>query len=377
MPYICLTQAVPDGTVQILDLEPNTSLRSASKDAPGQTRYVNRVQNDPVVFSPSLGKTLTAVRGLQAYLLDRVEPSDDVAATATVTATGVQAGDTFTLAGVEFIAVNGNEDPTAQEFDMSGDDDATAASLVAAINDDASQALLTAELGEGLTITAAAVDNVVTLTANTKSRVFLTEGTVESGNGDRLEVSGAYLEKAFQSWTSATLKTVADALIARMDAGNSMTLAAIEAIISATIDDTTIGLGTVQDILEILSGREYYLPAGAQKLSADALPVQVFDPTIRGSFFVNKTLHGTTMTNGIIGPVNIGGDVTAYDRKGIRRIHKSTSFSVSLISGALSKLTGGVVLFPDSGDSPYPARAFPQKTARVVVVYDDDGSVLG
>lgn len=377
MPYICLTQAIPDGTVQILDLEPNTSLRSASKDAPGQTRYVNRVQSDPVVFSPSLGKTLTASRGLQAYLLDRVEPSDGAAATATVTVAAVEAADTVTIAGVEFVAVNGAEDPAAQEFDMSGDDDATAASLAAAINDDASQALITAELGGGLTITAAAVDDVVTVTASTTSRVFLTEGTVESSNADRLEVSGAYLEKETQTWTAATLKTVADALIARMDAGNSMTQAAIEAVISVTVKNTTIGLGTVRDILEILSGREYYLPAESQKLDADALPVQVFDPTIRGSFFVNKTLQGTTMTNGIIGPVNIGGDVTAYDRKGIRRIHKSTSLSLSLVSGALSKLTGGVVLFPDSGDSPYPARTFPQRTARVVVVYDDDGSVLG
>ena len=51
MPYICLARTdIPDGTLQVLDLVPNTSLRS-NLDPPGQTRYVNRVQNDPVSYN--------------------------------------------------------------------------------------------------------------------------------------------------------------------------------------------------------------------------------------------------------------------------------------------------------------------------------------
>ena len=52
MPYICLARAdLPNGTVQVVDLTPNSSQRSEPYDPPGQTRYVNRVQNNPVYFT--------------------------------------------------------------------------------------------------------------------------------------------------------------------------------------------------------------------------------------------------------------------------------------------------------------------------------------
>ena len=99
MPYICLTQNIPDGTVQITDLLPNVSTRNATTDGPGQNRYVNRVQNDDVRFG---FKTANAVKGLKAYLLDRVVPGGNAAPSLTVTLDTPQAGATLNLYGVVF-----------------------------------------------------------------------------------------------------------------------------------------------------------------------------------------------------------------------------------------------------------------------------------
>ena len=82
MPYICIANSnVSDGTVQVLDLTPNVSQRS-DLDAPGQTRYANRVTSDTVTISQAGGAgtaisiskgggaTDSPVQGLAAYLLD-------------------------------------------------------------------------------------------------------------------------------------------------------------------------------------------------------------------------------------------------------------------------------------------------------------------
>ena len=51
MPYIIMKRDdIPAATLQVLDLDPNTSLRNLTLDVPGQTKYVNPVQNDDVIF---------------------------------------------------------------------------------------------------------------------------------------------------------------------------------------------------------------------------------------------------------------------------------------------------------------------------------------
>ena len=54
MPYIIMKRDdIPAATLQVLDLDPNTSLRNLTLDVPGQTKYVNPVRNDaPVVHDP-------------------------------------------------------------------------------------------------------------------------------------------------------------------------------------------------------------------------------------------------------------------------------------------------------------------------------------
>jgi hypothetical protein len=209
MPYICLARNdIPDGTLQVTDLWPNTSLRNNSIDPPGQTRYINRLQNDALTLTNNAGVVTaqaTAINGLSAYLADTVAPGGTQAASETVQTTGVLVGDSITLGGVAFTAVENTAigsitvaDPTAavgrltlglvpfdcvegastgvgltpatvlvadavtiagvlftaagaadipnQVFDQSGGDQATSDSLVLAINHANGQAALTAAL---------------------------------------------------------------------------------------------------------------------------------------------------------------------------------------------------------------------------------------
>jgi hypothetical protein len=108
MPFICLRRSdIPAGTLQVLDLWPNTSQRNQSIDPAGQTKYINRFQNDTLA-ALAANATVAEYKGLAAYLIDHVE--DNVAnVTITVTvanaaavaiAAAVNAGTALTLAAV-------------------------------------------------------------------------------------------------------------------------------------------------------------------------------------------------------------------------------------------------------------------------------------
>lgn len=81
MPYICMTRDdVANGTVQVLDLFPNTSQRNLIYDGPGQTRYINRAVTSAVTNILNANGAVTdtmcgATRGqdavgLGAYVMD-------------------------------------------------------------------------------------------------------------------------------------------------------------------------------------------------------------------------------------------------------------------------------------------------------------------
>lgn len=75
--YICMKRTdIPNGVLQITDLQPNVSQRNGSIDPPGQTKYINRLQNDTLAALVA-NKTVAEYTGLAAYLLDHVE--DNVA----------------------------------------------------------------------------------------------------------------------------------------------------------------------------------------------------------------------------------------------------------------------------------------------------------
>jgi hypothetical protein len=66
--------------------------------------------------------------------------------------------------------------------------------------------------------------------------------------------------------TAVEANTIAAALIARLDAGLDMDVASVNAVIQATVAASGIGLGasvgTLAELLQVLAGAEYVVPAG-------------------------------------------------------------------------------------------------------------------
>jgi len=224
MPFICKIRTdIPDGILQVLDLRPNTSQRSLIYEPPGQTKYINRVQNDTVATTTSGGDDVmaSAASGVAAYLLDHVE------------AGGLGAG------------------------------------------------------------TSALLD--------------------------------------------ADANTIAAAIIAAMDAGSDLDLTAVNALLSATVATTELtdaggsaSTGSLTDLLKILAGAEYTMPAGAVTES----PTGTFDPTEAGAF--------------------AGDDY--------RHTYQTGSLEISLGVGELAGLTAATFEYDGTAGA-------------AVVVLDDDGTV--
>jgi hypothetical protein len=259
MPYICLAQSLPDGTIQVLDLKPNTSQRSLIYEPPGQTQYVNRVQDGTVAFDPA-GITTTAVLGLSAYLVDRVEPAG---------------------------------------------------------------------------------------------------GT----------------------WTAANQAAVADGLVARLDAGNGLTLAEVNVVIQVTFGGSDLdgagsnSTGVLIELLSILAGRNYVLGVGFVKGTGGAWSA-VIDGLFTEAVRVNDP--------DVLAPTDLFGIDVNYELKPIVHTVESSALSLSLATGDLATLAGGMDLFPDSEPSAFHGNQFQQPgpqvaeipNARVVTVYANDGTVL-
>jgi len=85
---------IPNGTLQVLDLSPNESQRNLVYDPPGQTKYLNRFQNDTVLTVVGSGGSIRArgdLKGIGAYLIDHVEAGGLGAGVAAFTATQANA----------------------------------------------------------------------------------------------------------------------------------------------------------------------------------------------------------------------------------------------------------------------------------------------
>lgn len=215
MPYICMVRTdIPNGTLQVLDLEVNTSQRNLTIDPPGQTKYVNRVENETVSVASNV--TVAEYAGLAAYLIDTVD---------------------------------------------------------------------------------------------------------DAGDGGAL--------------TAGEANTIAAALIAHMDGGGVMSTANINLIISATVAASGIGVGasvaTQDEVLEVLAGASYIVPAGT---SADS------------------------------GAGNYKGSADGSFPEGTyRATYESGSLTISLGAGDLATYTD-------------PSFTYDETAGAAVVVYADDGTLL-
>lgn len=94
MPHICLARNdIPNGSVQILDLKPNTS-QPQPRTALGQTKYVNRTVRgdmaDPTgaaalnLATANTVITTEDIEGLTAYILDAIEPCNTASSSARI-----------------------------------------------------------------------------------------------------------------------------------------------------------------------------------------------------------------------------------------------------------------------------------------------------
>lgn len=307
-------------------------------------------------------------------------------------------GDDGTAELVEVIS----PDPAAQEFAAEGyanppSNANSATSLAAAMNDAATDALL---VGLGLTtVTAAALANVVTVTAD----AFGSEGALllSSTNAVREALSDDHLARTHDAWTTALANDCADAIQAEVDAGNGLTVALLNTAVNAAVAGAQFTLlgaastATLADVLSILAGRVYRVPTGTSKALGEGL----WDTTAAGSFTTPNVVFDSEMSYGEWRPTAgwrktgggpggnkpqfSGGDTVNNEVGGVRTTVDSTHFQSSLQTGQLSHYAAGITLFPDADVQAFVSnwvrRTHRQGTLtnqRVVTVYDDDGSLL-
>lgn len=432
MPYICLARNdIPDGTLQVLDLWPNTSLRNQSIDPPGQTRYVNRTQRSACAVDANTGlvsggagnRALNGLTGLEAYLLDRVEPGATEQAAMNLTMTGVQIGDTVTINGTVFTAAAAQNIP-AQEFDQSAGDGATATSLGAVLSASANIDLMRAGPQANVYAAPTVLGDTVTLAAtfDPDAAGAGTAATAQIGSDGDIAVvvsedtrtipsnTLGRLARTSELWTEASLSNTAIALQARVDAGSTMLLADVNGVLPGSDLDGTASnsTGTLLELLSIMAGKGYTLPVGSQKFTAATAPdsahvwsaaqlggfntaVQVFDAQMLGGEIRPLTPFTKFPNNAkVTSQVNnvAGGDAgTPVPVKDVRYNVDGDAIQASLQSGALSRMQDGTAdLFPDSDYSVFHganavwSQPGPQQAAvnnvRLVTVYDNDGSLL-
>jgi hypothetical protein len=113
MPFLVMRRTdIPDGVLQVLDLQPNESQRNLIYQPPGQSVYIQNIPTQDVVATTDTGpvNTNTEYGGLAAYLIDNVEeggpePGALTAAVANAAATAIAAqaisgGEGLTLADI-------------------------------------------------------------------------------------------------------------------------------------------------------------------------------------------------------------------------------------------------------------------------------------
>lgn len=391
MPYICLTKPLANGTVQVLDLKPNTSqantsvLRNGAADAtwlphyetvdghpvlrqpttPAQSKYVNRVQNKTVQLGAT-GMVLADCEGLSAYLVDRVEVGGLDQAATTVTCAAVEVDDTVTISGVVFKAVlTINVDHTKAGtvgdpilFDQGNGGTTAATGLKAALDAAGVIAKLKTAIGGNKFVAAAVTDAIVTLSARDGASALLGVAgdaiTVASSNATRLACAAARLTRRHEFWTPALQGTVSAALIAHMDAGLALDLASINAGLAslAGAELTTSGgsrsVGTVADILSIMAGRGFRLlafPFESTTPNAKFTNSHTWSATTHGSFTRSVRKYDKDRSKTFKGPVS------QVEIKPIRATLDTGAFQISLAQGHLYQLTrtGTVIVYADDG----------------------------
>jgi hypothetical protein len=266
MPYIIMKRDdIPAGTLQVLDLDPNTSLRNLTLDVPGQTKYVNPAVNETVVTYIPTGMERTVFRdvsGLAAWILTNVPDVAGTASTGNFTiASGPADGDTVTVGtsaiGGPNVTLTFRDAPASIfEVQIGSTADASASNLAGVINNPSVGLSLyvTGSFGGAGVCAITAVQDGSAGDGVTLAETSATIAPTAMGGG--VNAGGM---------TAAEANTSADDILVLLlgfgdltDAAAPLTVASINGVMAAG----AITAAQLPDILDILAGRQYFVPAG-------------------------------------------------------------------------------------------------------------------
>lgn len=346
MPYIIMKRNdIPDGTLQVLDMEPNTSQRNYTLDPPGQTKYVNAAENQSVVLTGA-GPVIMhrAADGLAGWIITNLNDGTGAPGVGTFTitfATPIIAGDTVTVGAQLFTAVAGARTPGSNDFSIaSGTDPGIATDLAAAINDPLNGLAQPGGLANLVTAVPAAA--VVTITANMDG----TAGNLVLATSN----AGGFAPVGMAGGTDAAALTGADA-----DAGAAAVLA-LYAFGDLTAAAGTLTLGDINGalvggaaitaaqlpmVLNLLAGAKYEVPRG----------VQIEDG------------GGVWDVQPPVGAEGGPGFVPASNRA----LFLNDGLPLSFVVGELSEFTDSAFVYAGVPGDP---------NGEAVVVYNDDGTLF-
>jgi hypothetical protein len=352
MPYIILKRDdIPAGTLQVLDLEPNTSLRNYVVDPPGQTKYVNPVINEPVVvYTPSgpAGPSIfRAVSGLAAWLITNVSDGTGALATAAFVfgPAAVLDGETITVGtgpvGGPTVTFTFRDTPTLPTEVLIGPtNSATAGNFNVILNNPA--------LGLTPYVTSTVAAEIVTITAvepGTASNAITLADTSANITPSGATLAGGADAAALTAVQANTI--AADILSDIVRFGDlalpalAADLVAINVVISGVVATASITAGQLPDLLDVLAGRIYQVPKDVQVETA----LGVFDvvPNVGapdGPGFVDGTL---------------------------RDIFQTGALNLSVAGGELAGFLDSKFVYAGVAGSP---------NGEAVVVYNDDGTIF-
>ncbi len=342
MPHIVLKRVIPAGTLQILDLQPNTSQRNPAVDPPGQTLYVNPPPNETLVsrgVNPRF--VYLQVEGLAAWFATNMAAAPYTQATGTITiAVGnLLDGDYVVVGGIRLIARLSPTEPF--EFLIGSTNAQTASNLQIAFSRTVN--------GFGTVVVPTVATNVVTLTAVPIGDDGNAISMVSSAPA-RAVLSGATLAGGVSTAaiTTAQANTIAANILANLVRYDDLTapavaatLAAVNAQIAAVAAAASITAAQHAEVLDILSARRYVVPAGVSLSDAGGLiEIQPVRGAPGGPYFADPS---------------------------IRNLYNTGSLNISWMQGQVHGFRSSNFVYRDIPGNP---------NGEAIVVYSDTGELF-
>lgn len=315
MSYILTRRGdIPTGTLQVLDLLPNTSQRRFPYLNPGQTKYVRNVlaEGSDAPRLSGAGPILTAEdsEGLVAWLLANVSDGGGTAATGSIT-TVAQAN---LLDGEQFVISDGTQTLTF-EFKVTATYAVSSPSIAVDVSadttaDDVRDTIIGVINGLSDFDVSAASGGAATVDltndnpnlAPADANVAITETVADGG----FAVAGMAGATASAALTAAEASTDADDILTIVAAGTALDLATVNAAL------TTGSLASSQhsDLMDVLAGRRYLVPSGTT-IENGANEFAVSFPEGSDSGFVEGSLRNIYATGAL--RISVGeGNLSRY-----------------------------------------------------------------